>query len=130
MGMPDEVSGEAVAAAESAVAADAAVAAPAPPVTVAVAADKVSYTVGEPIQVTVTYTDSAGTTEQLTLSATVTDAAGNQGRGTATVSVEIPSTRAASVVVTDSAGSSYTQVSAEPGTAVLSSTVAAPPAAV
>lgn len=112
MGMPDE-----------------AAAAPAAPVTVAVATDKVSYTVGEPIEVTVTYTDSAGKTETLTLSATVTDPLGAQGSATATVSVEVPSTQPASVVVTDSAGSSYTQVSAEPGKSVLSSTVVAPPAA-
>lgn len=95
---------------------------------VTVSTDKTAYNSGDPITVTVEYPDagSAGTT--LTVTAVVTNSDGTTATGTAEVQVGAVAAVALPVSVTDSFGSSYTQQSNEPGTAVFTGTVAAVPA--
>jgi hypothetical protein len=104
---------------------------PPSPITVSVATDKQTYNVGDPIDVTVTYTDSAtGALVTMTVSATVTDSSGNTATGTADVQVNNPTQETFTVEVTDSFGDAYNLTSNANGTALASSTVGSPPAAV
>jgi hypothetical protein len=96
--------------------------------TVTVSADQASYAVGDPITVTVDYTDPGNPGTTLTVTATVTNSDGTTSTGD--VSVQVGSTPAVAlpVAVTDSFGDVYTQSSNVPGTAVFTSTVGAIPA--
>jgi hypothetical protein len=98
------------------------------PITVSVATDQASYNVGEPITVTVTYTDSSTVTETLTVTATVSDSVGNTNTGTASVQVNSGTQVADTVAVTDSFNDVYAQSSSSAGSAVFTSTVGSPPA--
>jgi hypothetical protein len=99
---------------------------PAAPV---VTTDKASYSPGDPITVTVEYTDPANPGTTLTITAVVTNGDGSTSTGTASVQVGAAPANPLPVSVTDSFGDSYTQTSNEAGTAVFTSTVGTPPAA-
>lgn len=99
---------------------------PTPPA-VTVSTDKANYNVGDPIQVTVEYSDPANPGTTLTVTATVSTQSGAQS-GTAQVTVGAAPAQAFPVAVTDSFGGSYVQQSNEPGTAVFTGTIATPPA--
>lgn len=104
---------------------------PAPPV---VTADKATYNPGDPITVTVEYTDPANPGTTVTVTAVVTQTDGTTSTGTATVSVGAKPANPLPVSVTGtfpngSTAVSFTQVSNVPGTAVFSGTVGTPPAA-
>jgi hypothetical protein len=101
--------------------------APAAPV---VTTDQASYSTGDPITVTVEYTDPANPGTTLTVTASVTNADGSTSTGTVDVQVGGGAATAFPVSVTDSFGDVYTQSSNNPGTAVFTSTVGTPPAGV
>lgn len=101
---------------------------PAPADTVTVTTDKTSYNSGDPIQVTVEYTDPANPGTTLTVTATVTNSDGSTSTGTAEVQVGAVAAVPLAVAVTDSFGDTYTQQSNEAGTAVFTATVGTPPA--
>lgn len=102
---------------------------PASQIAVSVATDKPQYNVGDPLSVTVTYTDSAGVLRTMTVSATVTDSSGNVGTGTVDVQVATAAQETFTVAVSDSFGDTYAEASNAAGTAVFTSTVGTPPAA-
>lgn len=93
-----------------------------------VTTDKTTYSPGDPITVTVEYSDPSNPGVTLTVTATVTNPDGTTTTGTADVTVGGSVANPLPVSVTDSFGDSYTQVSNEAGTAVFSSTVGTPPA--
>jgi hypothetical protein len=99
---------------------------PTPPA-VTVTTDKSSYNVGDPIQVTVEYTDPSNPGTTLTVTATVATPSGN---ATGTVAVQVGATPAQPfpVTVTDSFGATYAQQSSDPGSAVFTGTIAPVPA--
>lgn len=99
-----------------------------PPQGVTVTADKASYQVGDPITVTVEYPDPANPGTTLTITGTVTAPDGTFASGTTSVQVGSVPAQALPVAVSDSFGGAYSQVSDDPGTAVFSGTVIAPPA--
>lgn len=94
-----------------------------------VTTDKASYQPGDPITVTVEYTDPANPGTTLTITAVVTNGDGSTSTGTASVQVGAAPANPLPVSVTDSFGDSYVQASNEAGTAVFTSTVGTPPAA-
>lgn len=96
--------------------------------TVTVSADQATYAVGDPITVTVDYTDPGNPGTTLTVTATVTNSDGTTSTGDVSVQVGATAAVALPVAVTDSFGDSYTQSSNVPGTAVFTSTVGAIPA--
>lgn len=99
--------------------------------TLSLATDKPSYSVGDQIQVTATYSDqSGGGTVTLTISGTATDAAGNTVDASAQVEVITPSSsQPMDVTVSDDFGDQYQQVSNDgTGTAVFTSVIGTPPA--
>ena len=96
---------------------------------VTVSTDKTSYSAGDPITVTVEYADPSNPGQTLTITATLTGPDGTTATGTASVTVGAVAAQPLQVTVTDSAGGTYTQQSSEPGTAVFTGTVTAPPAA-
>lgn len=98
---------------------------PAAPV---VTADKTSYNPGDPITVTVDYTDPDNPGTTLTITATVTNADGSTAAGTLDVQVGGGAANPLPVSVTDSFGDAWTQTTNEAGTAVFTSTVGTPPA--
>lgn len=99
---------------------------PAAPV---VTTDKASYSPGDPITVTVEYTDPANPGVTLTVSAAVTNGDGSTSSGSVDVTVGATPANPLPVSVTDSFGDAYTQTSNDAGTAVFTSTVGTPPAA-
>ena len=99
---------------------------PATPVTVTT--DKDSYVVGDPIQVTVEYADPASPGTTLTVTATVSMPDGTTATGTAEATVGGAPAEALPVEVSDSFGGTYAQQSNDPGTAVFTGVIAAPPA--
>lgn len=99
--------------------------APAAPV---VTTDKAAYNSGDPITVTVSYTDPANPGTTLTITGTVTNPDGSTSSGTAQVTVGAAPANPLPVSVTDSFGDSYVQASNDAGTAVFTSTVGTPPA--
>lgn len=102
---------------------------PAAPPAPVVTTDKASYNPGDPITVTVDYTDPANPGTTLTVTATVTNADGTTASSNAAVQVGGAPANPLPVSVTDSFGDAYTQTSNQPGTAVFTSTVGTPPAA-
>lgn len=96
--------------------------------TVTVSADQASYAVGDPITVTVDYTDPGNPGTTLTVTATVTNSDGTTSTGDVSVQVGATAAVALPVAVTDSFGDAFTQSSNVPGTAVFTSTVGAIPA--
>jgi len=94
-----------------------------------VTTDKASYQPGDPITVTVEYTDPANPGTTLTITAVVTNGDGSTSTGTASVQVGAAPANPLPVSVTDSFGDSYVQASNEAGTAVFTSTVGTPTAA-
>jgi hypothetical protein len=90
--------------------------------------DKSSYNPGDPITVTVEYTDPDNPGVTLTLTATVTNPDGSTASGTSQVQVGATPANPLPVSVTDSFGDAYTQSSNQAGTAVFSGTVGTPPA--
>jgi hypothetical protein len=96
--------------------------------TVTVSADQASYAVGDPITVTVDYTDPGDPGTTLTVTATVTNSDGTTSTGDVSVQVGSAPAVALPVAVTDSFGDVYAQSSNVPGTAVFTSTVGAIPA--
>lgn len=98
---------------------------PAAPV---VTTDKAAYNAGDPITVSVSYTDPANPGTILTITGTVTNADGSVSSGTAQVTVGAAPANPLPVTVVDSFGDSYVQVSNEAGTAVFTSTIGTPPA--
>jgi hypothetical protein len=96
--------------------------------TVTVTTDKSSYAVGDPITVTVEYTDPANPGTALTVTATVTNGDGSTSTGTVAVTVGGTPAQPLPVAVSDSFGTAYTQQSSEAGTAVFAGTVPAVPA--
>ncbi len=99
---------------------------PTPPA-VTVSTDKANYNVGDPIQVTVEYSDPANPGTTLTVTATVTTPSGPV-TGSASATVGAAPAQPFPVAVSDSFGGSYVQQSNDPGTAVFTGTVATPPA--
>jgi hypothetical protein len=102
---------------------------PTPPAAPVVTTDKASYSSGDPITVTVEYTDPANPGTTLTITAVVTNPDGTTATGTASVQVGAAPANPLPVSVTDSFGDTYTQTSNDAGTAVFTSTVGTPPAA-
>jgi len=102
---------------------------PTPPAAPVVTTDKASYNSGDPITVTVEYTDPANPGTTLTITAVVTNGDGTTSTGTASVQVGAAPATPLPVSVTDSFGDTYTQTSNDAGTAVFTSTVGTPPAA-
>lgn len=100
----------------------------APSGTVTVSTDKQSYAPGDPIQVTVEYTDPDNPGTTLTVTAVVTNPDGSTAQGTASVQVGATPAAPLNVSVSDSFGGTYTQQSNDPGTAVFTGTVGTPPA--
>jgi hypothetical protein len=100
---------------------------PTPPAAVTVTTDKSSYNVGDPIQVTVEYSDPANPGTMLTVTATVSAPSGDV-TGTVAVQVGAIPAQPFPVAVTDSFGATYTQQSSDPGTAVFTGTIAPVPA--
>lgn len=98
---------------------------PTPPVTVTT--DQSAYNVGDPITVTVEYTDPANPGTTLTITASVTNSDGSASTGEISVQVGASAAQPLPVSVTDSFGGSYTQQSNAAGTAVFTGTVATPP---
>jgi len=94
-----------------------------------VTTDKAAYNSGDPITVTVEYTDPANPGTTLTITAVVTNGDGSTATGTAEVTVGAAPASPLPVSVTDSFGDTYTQTSNDAGTAVFTSTVGTPPAA-
>lgn len=94
-----------------------------------VTTDKASYAPGDPITVTVEYTDPANPGTMVTVTATVTNGDGTTSTGTASVQVGAVPANPLPVAVTDSLGDAYTQTSNQAGTAVFTGTVGTPPAA-
>jgi hypothetical protein len=103
---------------------------PTPPAAPVVTTDKASYSPGDPITVTVEYTDPANPGTTLTITAVVTNGDGTTSTGTASVQVGAAPANPLPVAVTDSFGDNYTQTSNDAGTAVFTSTVGAIPVAV
>jgi acyl dehydratase len=101
---------------------------PTPPAAPVVTTDKASYAAGDPITVTVEYTDPANPGTTVTVTATVTNSDGTTSTGTAQVSVGAAPANPLPVSVTDSLGGTYTQSSNEAGTAVFTGTIGTPPA--
>jgi hypothetical protein len=97
------------------------------PAAVTVTTDKANYNPGDPIQVTVEYTDPANPGTVLTVTASVTTPSGAV-TGTTQVTVGATPATPFPVTVTDSLGDTFTQQSNDPGTAVFSGTVGTPPA--
>ena len=101
---------------------------PAQPAAPVVTTDKSSYNPGDPITVTVEYTDPANPGVTLTITGTVTNSDGTTASGTAQVTVGAVPANPLPVSVTDSFGDAYTQTSNQAGTAVFTGTVGTPPA--
>lgn len=97
------------------------------PTTPVVTTDQSSYNPGDPITVTVEYTDPANPGTTVTITATVTNSDGTTASGTAQVTVGAAPANPLPVSVTDSLGDAYTQTSNEAGTAVFAGTVGTPP---
>ena len=93
-----------------------------------VTTDKANYAPGDPITVTVEYTDPANPGTTVTITATVSNSDGTTATGTAQVQVGGAPANPLPVSVTDSLGDSYTQTSNQAGTAVFSGTIGTPPA--
>jgi acyl dehydratase len=102
---------------------------PTPPAAPVVTTDKANYAPGDPITVTVEYTDPANPGTTLTVTATVTNSDGSTSTGTAQVQVGAGPANPLPVSVTDSFGDTFTQTSNQAGTAVFTGTVGTPPAA-
>lgn len=102
---------------------------PTPPASPVVTTDKANYNPGDPITVTVEYTDPDNPGVTLTITATVTNPDGSTASGNAQVQVGATPANPLPVSVSDSAGGSYTQSSNQPGTAVFAGTVSLPPSA-
>jgi uncharacterized protein YfaS (alpha-2-macroglobulin family) len=98
------------------------------PAQVTVTADKDTYNVGDPIQVTVEYPDPSNPGTTLTLTAVVTNPDGTTAQGQTSVQVGAVAASPLQVQLSDSFGGSYTQQSNEAGTAVFAGSVAQPPA--
>jgi hypothetical protein len=98
--------------------------------TLTLATDQQTYTVGQAITVTATYTDSSVTATQLTIDGSFTDpSSGSQVTAQTVVTVQTQQQQAAqNPAVTDSFGDVYTITSNELGTFVATSTIGNPPA--
>lgn len=99
-----------------------------PTAPVTVTTDKAAYNVGDPIQVTVEYADPANPGTTLTVTATISLPDGTSATGTADVTVGAAPAQPLPVAVSDSFGGTYNQVSSDPGVAVFTGTIVAPPA--
>jgi hypothetical protein len=97
--------------------------------TLSLATDKATYSVGDPITVTATYSDSTVAPVQLSITASATDPAGNTVNAEVSVTVNTAEQQAMTIGITDSFGDQYTVVSNAAGVAVLSSVIGTPPAA-
>jgi hypothetical protein len=98
--------------------------------TLTIATDKTTYLVGDTITLTATYADAQAQATPLVITATGTDAQGNTVTATATVSVSVQATENMTVTATDTSQDVYALVSNDgKGTAVLTTTAVAPPAA-
>jgi hypothetical protein len=99
-----------------------------PTTPVTVTTDKESYNVGDPIQVTVEYADPANPGTTLTVTATVTNPDGTTAAGTAEATIGAVPAEPLPVAVSDSFGGTYAQQSSDPGMAVFTGVISAPPA--
>ena len=104
---------------------------PAPAVapTLTLAADKATYSVGDVLTLTATYSDSTSAPVTLSIVASATDAAGNSINADLSVTVNTSEQQPMTIGVTDNFGDAYTQVSNAAGVAVLTATIGTPPAA-
>jgi hypothetical protein len=102
---------------------------PVTPAAPTVTTDQASYAPGDPITVTVEYTDPDNPGTTVTITATVTNADGSTVTGTADITVGGTPASPLPVSVTDSLGDVFTQTTNEAGTAVFTGTVGTPPAA-
>lgn len=103
---------------------------PVTPAAPTVTTDKTAYAPGDPITVTVDYTDPDNPGTVLTVTATVTNPDGSAATGTVDVQVGGGAASPFPVSVSDSFSGTWTQTTNEAGTAVFTSTVGTPPAAV
>lgn len=99
---------------------------PAQPTSPVVTTDKASYSPGDPITVTVEYTDPDNPGTTVTVTATVTNPDGSTASGTSQVQVGGAPAAPLPVSVTDSLGDVFTQTSNQAGTAVFTGTVGTP----
>jgi hypothetical protein len=92
-------------------------------------ADKASYAVGDPLTLTVTYSDSNSVAQDLTITVTGSDSAGNTASSAVTVQVITEGTPGPmDIGATDSFGDTYSVASNDgSSTAVLTTTVGSPP---
>lgn len=97
--------------------------------TLSVSADKSVYNVGDVLTLTADYSDSSTSPVTLSITASASDAAGNTVNAEVSVTVNTAEQQAMTIGASDSFGDSYSIVSNAGGVAVLTTTIASPPAA-
>lgn len=98
--------------------------------TLALSTDKATYNVGDPLTLTVDYSDVNVTTTTMTISASFSDSNGNTITGNTTVDVVTSGPEAMDGTATDSFGDTYNELSNDQtSTAVFTTTVGTPPSA-
>lgn len=97
--------------------------------TLTIATDQASYTPGQTVTLTATYTDPNGQAFTVTVTAAAADSNDPPNTVTAQTSFQVvsPATELMEVAVTDSANDTWTQVSDVPGTAVFTTTAPSAP---
>ena len=97
--------------------------------TLSIAADKAVYNVNDVLTLTATYSDASVNAMTLSITASATDAAGNTVTADTSVTVNTSEQQVMTVGCSDSFNDVYSIVSNAAGIAVLTTTIASPPAA-
>lgn len=97
--------------------------------TLSITTDKTAYNVGDTITLTAAYSDASVAAVSMRITASATDAAGNTVNAEIDVTVNTQAQQPMQLGVSDSFGGTWSLVSNEGGTAVLTSVIPAPPAA-
>lgn len=96
--------------------------------TLALTTDAPVYNVGDTLTLTAVYSDASSAPLTLTISATAVDANGVSVSATTTATVNTAAQLPMTVTPSDSFSDTYAEVSNAAGTAVFTTTIAAPPA--
>jgi hypothetical protein len=97
--------------------------------TLAITADKATYTAGDELTLTAKYSDSSVSPVTLSITASATDPQGNTVTAETSVTVNTGEQQPMTIGVSDSFNDVYSVVSNAGGTAVLTTTIGTPPAA-